>query len=77
MVNSARQNSEQRSQSTPDMSGVALDYPVQLQDKGSNSRLLQTLMGVLTWHAPDSEQYMSGAPADCPVCPSPAKPAND
>jgi hypothetical protein len=37
---------------------------------------LQTPMDVLTWHAPDSEQWMSGVPPDCPVCPSPAKPAN-
>jgi hypothetical protein len=38
-VNSACQSSKQRSQSAPDMSGVALDCPVQLQDKGSNSQL--------------------------------------
>jgi hypothetical protein len=38
-VNSARQKSEQRSQSAPDMSGVALDCPVQLQDKGSNGQV--------------------------------------
>jgi hypothetical protein len=38
-VNSACQKSEQRSQSTLDMSGVALDYPVQLQDKGSNDQV--------------------------------------
>jgi hypothetical protein len=38
-VNSARQNSEQRSQSAPDMSGVAPDCQVQLQDKGSNGQL--------------------------------------
>jgi hypothetical protein len=37
---------------------------------------LQTPTGVLTWRAPDSEQYQSGAPPDCPVCPLPAKSAN-
>jgi hypothetical protein len=31
---------------------------------------------VLMWHAPDNEQYMSGAPSDCPVCPLPANSAN-
>jgi hypothetical protein len=31
---------------------------------------------VLTWRAPDSEQYLSGAPPDCPVCPLPTKSAN-
>jgi hypothetical protein len=31
---------------------------------------------VLTWHTPDSEQWLSGAPPDCLVCPSPTKPAN-
>jgi hypothetical protein len=44
------------------MYGVAPDCPVQLQDKGSNGRLLQTPTGVRTWRAPDSEQYMSGVP---------------
>jgi hypothetical protein len=42
-----------------------------------NDRLLQTPMGMLTWRAPDSEQYMFGVPPDCPVCPSPAKTVND
>jgi hypothetical protein len=45
--------------------------------KGSNGRLLQTPMGMLTWRTPNSEQYLSSAPPDCPVCPSPAKIAND
>jgi hypothetical protein len=31
---------------------------------------------VLTWHTPDNEQWLSGAPPDYPVCPSPAKTAN-
>jgi hypothetical protein len=31
---------------------------------------------VLMWRGPDSEQYMSGAPPNCPVCPSTAKIAN-
>jgi hypothetical protein len=34
---------------------------------------LQTPTGALTWRAPDSEQFLSGAPLDCPVCLSPAK----
>jgi hypothetical protein len=38
-VNSAHQSSEQRSQSAPDMSGVAPDCPVQPQDKGSNGQV--------------------------------------
>jgi hypothetical protein len=38
-VNSARQDSEQRSQSAPDMSGVAPDCLMQLHDKGSNGQL--------------------------------------
>jgi hypothetical protein len=37
---------------------------------------LQTPMVVLTWRAPDSERYLFGALPDCPLCPSPAKPAN-
>jgi hypothetical protein len=40
--------------------------------KASNGRLLQTPTGVLTWHAPDSEQYLFGAPPECLVCPSTA-----
>jgi hypothetical protein len=31
---------------------------------------------VLTWRAPKSEQYLSGAPPDCPVCPSTPNSAN-
>jgi hypothetical protein len=34
MMNSAVQKSESRSQTSPDMSGVALDCPVQQKDKG-------------------------------------------
>jgi hypothetical protein len=49
------------------MSGVAPDCSVQLQDKGFQR---SNRSGVLTWHAPDSEQYLSGAPPDCLVCPS-------
>jgi hypothetical protein len=45
--------------------------------KGSNGRPLQTSTGVLAWHTPDGEQYLSGAPLDCPVCPSPANSVND
>jgi hypothetical protein len=37
---------------------------------------LLTPMGVLKWRTPDSEQYMSGAPPDCLVCPSPADSGN-
>jgi hypothetical protein len=33
-MNSAAQKSEQRSQRSPDMSGVPLDCPVQQKDKG-------------------------------------------
>ena len=38
MMNSAVQKSESRSQTSPDMSGVAPDCPVQLQDNGSNGQ---------------------------------------
>jgi hypothetical protein len=44
-MNNARQKSEQRIQSTQDMSSVAPDCPVQLQDKGSNGRPLQNPNG--------------------------------
>jgi hypothetical protein len=62
------------------MSGVAPNCSVwhrtvrcSYRTKGSNGRPPQTPMGMLTWHTPDSEQYLSGAPPDCPVCPSTAK----
>jgi hypothetical protein len=64
-MNGARQSSEQRSQSTSDMSGVAPDCLVQLQDKGSNYQVAPNPNDVLTWHTPNSL-----------VWPSPAKPAN-
>jgi hypothetical protein len=38
---------------------------------------LQTPTSVLTWHTLDNEQYLSGAPPDCPMRPSPTKIAND
>jgi hypothetical protein len=41
------------------MSGVPPDCPVQLQDKGFQRSTAPNPNGVLTWHAPDSEQ--------CPV----------
>jgi hypothetical protein len=44
--------------------------------KGSNGQQLQTPMGALTWRAPASEQWLSGAPPDCPVCPSTTRSAN-
>jgi hypothetical protein len=31
---------------------------------------LQTPTGLLTWHTPDSEQWLPGAPPNCLVCPS-------
>jgi hypothetical protein len=52
------------------------DYLMHLQDKVPMVKSLQTPMGVLTWHAPDSEQCLSGASPDCSVCPSPAKTTN-
>jgi hypothetical protein len=51
----------------PDISGAAIP----------TVKSLQTPTVVLTWHTPDSEQYLSGAPPDCLVCPSPAKTTND
>jgi hypothetical protein len=39
MMNSATQKSERRSQRSPDMSRVAPDRPVQLQDNGSNGQI--------------------------------------
>jgi hypothetical protein len=42
----------------------------------SNGQLLQTLTDVLTWRAPDSEQWLPGAPPDYPVRKSPAAFAN-
>jgi hypothetical protein len=74
--NSTPQKSAQRSQSASDMSGVAPTVRCNYKTKDSNGRLLQTPNGVLTWRAPNSEQYLSSAPPDCPVYPSPAKPAN-
>jgi hypothetical protein len=65
-VNSACQKSEHRSQRTP-------DYPVQQDDKGSNSRPAPNPNG---WpdvaHTPDSAPWLSGGAPDYPVRPSPA-----
>jgi hypothetical protein len=44
--------------------------------KGSNSQQLQTPTDALTWRAPDSDQWLSVAPPDCLVCPSPVDSAN-
>jgi hypothetical protein len=72
VLNSAAHKSERRSQKLP-------DYPVQHRTvqcskttSASNGQLPQTLTVALTWHAPDCEQWLSGAPPDCPVRPSPA-----
>jgi hypothetical protein len=74
-VNSARQSSEQRSQSHRTCPvwhrTVRCNYRTRVPMVNS----LQTPTDVLTWRAPDSEQYLSGAPPDYTVCPSPAKPA--
>jgi hypothetical protein len=43
---------------------------------GSNGQLLRTLTVALTWHAPDSAQWLSDGAPDCPVCPSRAAFAN-
>jgi hypothetical protein len=70
-MNSARQKSKQRSQSTLDMSGVVPDSPVLLQDKWVQRSTAPNPNGVLTWSTPDSEQYpircttgLSGVPID-------------
>jgi hypothetical protein len=52
-MNSVATESERRIQEAP-------DCPVQLEDKSSNGRPALTVG--LTWHAPDSAQWLSGAP---------------
>jgi hypothetical protein len=42
----------------------------------SNGQLFRTLTDELTWHAPDSAQYLSGGAPDCPVRPSPVASTN-
>jgi hypothetical protein len=46
------------------MSGVPQDCPCSYRTKGSNGQVAPNPNGVLTWHAPDSEQYLSGVPID-------------
>jgi hypothetical protein len=64
------QKSEQQSQNTPDMSGVPPDCPVTVEDIRLQQSNAPNPNDVLTWHAPDSEQYpvrcttgLSGAPS--------------
>jgi hypothetical protein len=69
-VHSAKSDVRMRSHNAPDMSGLPPDCPVQLQDKGLQRSTAPNPNGVLTWHAPDSEQCpvrcttgLSGAPS--------------
>jgi hypothetical protein len=69
-VNSAQSEVRAGSQNAPDMSGVPLDYLVQLQDKKLQWSTARNPNGVLTWHALDSERCsvrcltgLSGAPS--------------
>jgi hypothetical protein len=74
--NSASQKSEQKVRTHRTCPVWHRTVRCSYRTKGSNGQLLQTPTGVLTWHAPDSEQYLFGAPPDCPVCLSPANSAN-
>jgi hypothetical protein len=51
------------------LSGAALDRPVPLEDKASNSQKLQNPNGWVTWLA---HRTVSVDAPDCPVCPSTA-----
>jgi hypothetical protein len=69
-MNSAQSEVRAGSQNAPDMSGVPPDCPVQLQDKGLKRSTAPNPNGLLTWHAPDIEQWpircttgLSGAPS--------------
>jgi hypothetical protein len=69
-VYSARSEVRAGSQNLPDMSSVLPDCLVQLEDKGLQRSTAPNPNGVLTWHAPDSEQChvrctteLSGAPS--------------
>jgi hypothetical protein len=61
-----------RSQNTPDMYNVPPDYLVQLQDKGLQRSTAPNPNGVLTWHAPDSEQCSVRCTTGLSGVPSPA-----
>jgi hypothetical protein len=67
----SRQKSERKSQRSPDCPVCHRTVRCSKTTRRSNGQLLQTLKDALMWCTPDSEQWLSGAPPDCPVRPSP------